>query len=263
MPTRANKRRYNNARRPIYKKFGGKKQVEAATTRLQAVVRRAITQNNKRMLETKTTVATESDGQEMFHNSLYVRNSTLLKTTQGTADPESSNVNNRIGDKINLIGLSVKIMFELNERYSHGTFRIFIVKSAKGDVPTQANFFNNLSGNKMIDTINTDRFTVLASKTFGIKQSSTGMGESGIQDVGSGYTKGTPLISRATRIVKLWVPGAKLVRSKVLTYENGSQQPKFFDYHLMYFAYSNYSTTVNYYVGRINDEVIQLYYKDA
>jgi len=240
----------------------GKKAIPAAS-RLQAVVRRAISRNNNRMLETKTTVATESDGQEMFHNSLYVRNSTLLKTTQGVTDPESNNINNRIGDKINLIGLSVKVMFELNERYSMGTFRIFIVKSAKGDQPTINNFFNNLSGNKMIDTLNTDRYTILASKTFSIRQSSTGMAEAGIQDVGSGYTKGTPLISRATRIVKLWVPGSKLIKSKTLTYENGSQQPKFYDYHLLYFAYSNYSTTVNYYVGRINDEVIQLYYKDA
>ena len=156
----------------------------------------------------------------MFHNTLYLRNSTLLKTTQGIGDPENSQVSNRLGDKISLIGLSVKIMFELNERYSGATFRIFIVKSAKGDNPTQANFFNNLSGNKMIDTLNTERFTILASKQFRIHQTSTGMVESGIQEVGSGYTKGVPLISRATKIVKLWVPARKLLKGKTLTYEN-------------------------------------------
>lgn len=245
----------------IKRKYG-KSTVPAATV-LQSAIRRAIAKNNNRMLETKSSCYTEADGQEMFHNSLYVRNSTLLKTTQGVGDSENSQISNRIGDKINLKGLSVKIMFELNERYSMGTFRIFIIKSAKGDVPTINNIFNNLSGNKMIDTLNRERFTFLAVKTFSIKQTSTGMGESGIQDVGSGYTKGTPLISRATKIVKLWVPGSKLVRGSTLTYENNSQQPKFYDYHLCYFAYSNYSTTTNYYVGRINDEVIQLYYKDA
>lgn len=250
------------AKRAIVRKYS--KKAIPAVNQLQAVVRRAITQNNNRMLETKNSCYTESDGAEMFHNSLYLRNSTLLKTTQGLTDSENSQVNNRIGDKINLVGLSVKIMFELNERYSGATFRIFIVKSAKGDNPTQANFFNNLSGNKMIDTINKERFTILAQKTFQIKQTSTGMGEAGIQDVGSGYTKGTPLISRATKIVKLWVPGNQLIgKSRTLTYENNSQQPKFYDYHLLYFAYSNYSTTTNYYVARINDEVIQLYYKDA
>lgn len=254
-------RKYKQVKRAITKKYG-KSSVPAVKT-IQAAVRRALTQKLNKTIETKTSCYTESDGAEMFHNTLYVRNSTLLKTTQGLGDSENSQVNNRIGDKINLIGLSVKIMFELNERYSGATFRIFIVKSAKGDTPTQANFFNNLSGNKMIDTINTERFTVLAMKCFQIKQTSTGMGEAGIQDVGSGYTKGTPLISRATKIVKLWVPAKKLLRGRTLTYENNSQQPRFYDYHLMYFAYSNYSTTVNYYVARINDEVIQLYYKDA
>lgn len=230
---------------------------------VKAIVNQAIKANNAKTLETKTSCYTEADGAEMFHNSLYVRNSTLLKTTQGTGDSETTQISNRIGDKIHLKGLSVKIMFELNERYSIGTFRIFVIKSAKGDVPTINNMFNNLSGNKMIDTLNRERFTFLAIKTFTIKQTSTGMGEAGIQDVGSGYTKGTPLISRATKIVKIWVPGNKLVRGSTLTYENNSQQPKFYDYHLCYFAYSNYSTTVNYYVGRINDEVIQLYYTDA
>ena len=227
------------------------------------MVRKAIAKNNNRVIETKSSCFTESDGAEMFHNTLYVRNSALLKTTQGTTDPENNQINNRLGDKINLVGLSVKVMFEGNERYPNTTYRIFIVKSAKGDFPTQANFFNNLSGNKMIDTINTERYTVLASKTFTIRQGSTGMVESGIQEVGSGFTKGVSTISRPTKIVKLWVPGNKLVRGKSLTYEHNSQQPKFYDYSLLYFAYSNYSTTTNFYVGRINDEVIQLYYKDA
>jgi len=255
-------RKYKKSPTYKLKKKYGKNATKSATV-LQSAIRRAINANNNRMLETKTSCYTEADGAEMFHNSLYVRNSTLLKTTQGVTDPENNQISNRIGDKITLSGLSVKVMFEANERYSNVTYRIFIVKSAKGDIPTQANFFNNLSGNKMIDTINTERFTVLASKTFKIHQTSTGMVESGIQEVGSGFTKGTPVISRATKIVKLWVPGNKLVRGKTLTYEHNSQQPKFFDYSLLYFAYSNYSTTTSYYVGRINDEVIQLYYKDA
>jgi len=199
----------------------------------------------------------------MFHNTIYVRESALLGTTQGTADPSNANASNRIGDKITLSGLSVKVMFELNERYSMATFRIFIVKSAKGDVPTNGTLFNALSNNKMIDTLNRERYTILASKTFTIKQSSTAIQASGIQEVGSGFTKGAEQMSNATKIVKLWVPGNKLVRGKNLTYENGTNQPKFYDYHLVYYAYSNYQTNSTYYVGRINDEVIQLYYKDA
>jgi len=232
-------------------------------TNFQALVKKAISANNNKMLETKQSCRTRDDGAEMFHNSIYVRESALLGTTQGTADPSNANASNRIGDKITLSGLSVKVMFELNSRYSMATFRIFIVKSAKGDVPTNGTLFNALSNNKMIDTLNRERYTILASKTFTIKQSSTSIRPDGLQDVGSGYTKGIEQMSNATKIVKLWVPGNKLIRGKNLTYENGTNQPKFYDYHLVYYAYSNYETNATYYVGRINDEVIQLYYKDA
>jgi len=235
----------------------------AAASTIQKFVRKAITANNNRMLETKTSVRTRDDGAEMFHNTIYVRESALLGTTQGTADPKDANAANRIGDKITLSGLSVKVMFELNERYSMATFRIFIVKSAKGDVPTNGTLFNAISNNKMIDTLNRERYTILATKTFTIRQSSTAIQASGIQEVGSGFTKGAEQMSNATKIVKLWVPGNKLIRGKNLTYENGTNQPKFYDYHLVYYAYSNYQTNSTYYVGRINDEVIQLYYKDA
>lgn len=261
---------FKNTLKKIYRRGSAGKKIGIPRTKgnkipanIGAIVNQAIAKNNNKMLETKRSVSTSSDGAEMSHNVIYVRNSSLLTTSQGTADAASGNGANRIGDKIALRGLSVKVMFELNERYSMATFRIFIVKSAKGDTPTNSTLYNGVSGNKMIDTLNRERFTILASKTFVIKQSSTGILESGIQDVGSGYTKGTSDVSRATKIVNLWVPANKLIKGKTLTYENGTSQPKFYDYHLIYYAYSNYSTTSSYYVGRINDEVIQLYYTDA
>ena len=65
------------------------------------------------MLETKQSTRTSTDGAEMSHNTIYVRESSLLGTTQGTAGPNNANASNRIGDKITLSGLSVKVMFEL------------------------------------------------------------------------------------------------------------------------------------------------------
>jgi len=238
---------------------------EVATSKLQTLVKKAITANNNKMLETKQSISSNSDGTELGHNAILVRSSTLLATTQGLTDPQTSAIQNRIGDRITLSGLSIKCMFELNERYSMATFRIFVVKSAKGDVPTSTTLWNGISANKMIDTFNRERFTILVSKTFTIKQSSTGMDADGIQTIGGGFAEGIPTISRATRIVKLWIPANKLIKGKTLTYENASNQPKFYDYHLIYYSYSNYSTssTLMFNTGRINDEVIQLYYKDA
>lgn len=236
---------------------------EFNNAKFQNLVKKAIKSNNEKMMETKSACSTMTDGAEMFHNSINVRKSNLLTTTLGTADSETSTVGVRIGDKINLKGLSIKAMFELNERYSQCLIRVFVVKSAKGDIPTDATLFNGLSGNKMIDTLNTERFSILYSKTFPIKQSSTGMNPSGIQEVGSGFTSGYSLISRASKIIKMWVPASKLIRGGTLTYESQSSQPKFYDYHLVYYAYSNYSTVTTFYVARVNDEVIQLYYKDS
>ena len=238
---------------------------EVATSRLRTLVKKAISANNNKMLETKKSINSQSDGVELAHNQILVRNSILLATSQGVLDPTTGSTQNRIGDKITLSGLSIKCMFELNERYSMATFRIFIVKSAKGDTPTSATLWNGVTGNKMIDTFNRERFTILASKTFTIKQSSTGMDAEGAQFVGGGFAEGIPTISRATKIVSLWVPPNKLIRGKTLTYENASAQPKFYDYHLIYYAYSNYSTSaaLGFNVARINDEVISLYYKDA
>ncbi len=49
-----------------------------------------------------------------------------------------------------LRGISIKMMVELNERYSDVTFRMFFVKKAKGDTLTSATLFNGLSANKMV-----------------------------------------------------------------------------------------------------------------
>jgi hypothetical protein len=176
----------------------------------------------------------------------------------------------RIGDEIMLRGLSLKFMVELNERFSDVTFRLFVIRSAKGDTPTRTTLFNGVSGNKMIDTFNSERFTRLFSKTFKVVARNTGTAGALISATGFGpsgaYIAGedNPTLSRATRIMKIWIPGRKFGRGGKIQYEQQGSQVKFFDYHIILFAYSNYSTNQDVWnVARINDAVIQLYYKDA
>ena len=82
-------------------------------------------------------------------------------------------------------------------------------------------------------------------------------GASGVQTIGSGFTQGGTenVQSRATRIVKFFVPGKNFTRSGILQYENNSQQVKFFDDHFCIYAYSNFSTseTLGFNVARLND----------
>ncbi len=65
----------------------------------------------------------------------------------------------------------------------------------------------------------------------------------------------------------MYIPGHKFGNRGKITYENNTQQVKFFDYHMLLFAYSNYSASdtapTAYNVARLNDAVIQLFYKDA
>jgi len=66
-------------------------------------------------------------------------------------------------------------------------------------------------------------------------------------------------------VFTITLSGKQFGRNGVLQYENGTSQPKFFDNHLIFFAYSNCSTsdTLKFNVARVNDAFVKLNYKDA
>lgn len=221
-----------------------------------------------------------TEGQEIAHNSYISLADNLVKTTQGSSNPENINAFNRTGDQITLKGVSIKFMVELNERYADVTFRLLVIKCARGDNPVASgNLFNGLSPNKMLDTLNTDRYTIIGQKYFKLTSRNMGteqpvnndsiLDSSGVttQETSPGWWSH----SRATKIVKLWIPGTKFTRSGVIQYEDHSVNPKFFDYRCVLYAYSNYSTAdvgsieapLGWNVARLNDVVKVMYYKDA
>lgn len=231
---------------------------------IQANVRRALF----KIAETKKGTNSITDGQEIAHNTYISLADNLIATTQGTKNPDDNTGLNRIGDQIQLQGVSLKFMIELNERYSDVTFRLMVIKCARGDIPTRATLFNGASANKMLDTVNTDRYTIMSQKWFKLKAPNTGAlgGETG--GIGSGLklhsdTLNEVVTSRATKIVKHWIPGSKFTKSKILQYEDGSPMAKFFEYRAVLYAYSNYTTLQDLYnVARLNDVVKVMYFKD-
>lgn len=264
-----------SAKRALTRKYGAPKKVLPAVRTLQAAVRRLNVKMNK-TIETKRSCYSITDGQEVFHNNFIKLDDNILQTSQGATDPTSTPTNNRIGDQIALKGVSIKLMCELNERYSDVTFRLMVVKCAKGDDPTRTTLFNGLSANKIMDSINTERYTILFQKYFKIKapnqsvvsQSGTSAEVSTLgQNAGIEYPNESAwraTLSRATRIVNVWIPGTRFTKSGIIQYENGSSQPKFFDYKVVLYAYSNYTTLQDiWYVGRVNEYMVQAYYKDA
>jgi len=116
-------------RKPFIKKGSRKlSNVAALTKRVNKLTR---------TIETKSGSEQITDSTEYQHNSMYVISNSFLKTQFGAGDIENSK-GQRIGDKITLSGVSFKMMLklELYERYSDVTFRMMVVRSAKGDATT-------------------------------------------------------------------------------------------------------------------------------
>lgn len=242
----------------------------------RTVVRKAISRN----IETKQsnhTVATTN----VYHNKIAIIDTNLFVTTQGTGDPMTTDSANRIGDEINVRGLSIRFMMDMALNQSDVTYRAMIIKAAKGDQPDINTLFNGLSPCKLLDRINTERYSIVASKTF--KITARNMTVPGTQSEFSNQTQGATGAStgvgylsatvnynaqgKATRLMNIWIPGSKLFRNGVCKFENGSTQTKFFNYYFIIYSWSNSDANVdpaqNIINGILKHYVCQMYYKDA
>lgn len=240
----------------------------------KAGIARVVNNMLSRKLEVKMSTKVSPGRLNVTHNNfIELENAgTFFNTSQGTGDPMTGS-GQRIGDEITVKGIMFKMMLELDIRYSDVTARIILVKSAKGDVPTRATLFAGVVGNKMLDNFNRERYTIMAQKYVKLKAPNTGTYG---PEVGSviplvenyGFNRaqdGDTILSRSTKMVKFYIPGAKFGRNGNIKYENGSTtQTKFFDYTLVIYAYSNFTTNqdiVN--VLIVNDYYKQIYYTDA
>lgn len=213
------------------------------------------------MIETKEGTRTISNIQ-LPHNNLTVFSLNPFLSSTGTGDPMDQNTMNRIGDQIFVKGLLIKFFVETSLNRSNVFFKFYFVRMAKGDTLDRTTFFKNCSGNKMIDQINTERYTVLASRQ--VRVTTPNNAPSGLT-IASGVPNGTSQGIAGTKIVQMWIPGTKFGKGGKVQYENGSQlQTKFFDYKMCAVAYDWYGTpqdTNN--VGFINEGYMKLYFKDA
>jgi len=263
------KRTYNNSKRKTAKRYKTtvKKAGTSAST-LQAAIRRTLF----KAAESKQSVFSSTDYRQIEHNNFIIlAPNNILATNQGVQDPENSLLLNRIGDQITLMKVQFRMMIELNERYSDVTYRILLVRSPRGDTPSTATLFNGVSGNKMLDTLNYQRYTVIYEKWGKIKAPNMNMGLGGNQTgtgTGNFYASDNPqgnYQSRATQIVKFDVDGSKFSKNKIIQYDaDNSAVQKTYDYNLLIYAYSNFSTSqlLGYNVLAVNDYYHRLVYKD-
>lgn len=168
----------------------------------------------------------------------------------------------RIGDEVRVKGLLIRGMVENSANRPKVYYRIMLVKMAKGDTLDDSTFFQGNSTNRMLDQLNTERYTIIAQKIFNAQPSNvahTSYNE-------AGEPQGTGGGGQATRLFKLWIPGSKFGPDGRVQYENNAQtQVKFFDYRIVMMTYdwrvSPTITATN--IGQLNECYTKLYFKDA
>lgn len=219
------------------------------------------------MIETKESATLSAKNVNMPHNNIHVLQASTggalnpFHIAQGTNDNMTNTGGNRIGDKISVKGLLVKGFFENSLNRAKVHFRVILLRGAKGETFDRSTIYKGNCDNKIIDQINTERFTVVAEKRFTIKNDTTTtytLSATGVPN--SGFGAGQP-----TKAWQMWIPGRKFGMFGTLQYENGSAtQIKFYDYRLVVMCYDWYGTPqdVNN-VGVCNELYTKLYFKDA
>lgn len=224
----------------------------------------------ERMIETKEAQWSSQKNQPIEHNQIeYIMDPTgssplnPFRSSQGSGDSMAGNSGNRVGDQLTLRGMKVMGFFEGALGRSKVHFRLMLIKMAKGDTISRSTLFQEKSDNKMLDMINTERYTVVWQTKFTVappNYAPTTVNAQGVPvtaDVVPGIT--------GNRIISAWIPGSKFGKNGIIRYENASQtQVKFFDYRWVVMAYDWYGTPQDLNtVGRINEFYSVIYFKDA
>jgi len=273
---RTTRKTYNKKKAPYKKAY---KKTARATPSFAAAVKKVFLKNTETkkgvVLNPLTTKTTLIENGEI----LYLDNSPLY-TTQGTADPQNTRSGNRIGDEVIPVGLSIKFMVGMHYQQSQVRFRWMLIRHTPGDLPVDDTLFqfSSMDVNKQLCAVDTERFTIIAQKTFTIYANNKGSGTStytgtqildgGVIPTGTVYANPeVDPLGQAMKMCSVWIPGSKF--GKKLRYQNGLASPKSWSYTSLIIPYSNMYAGVQGLlqggakVARMDDYISQFYFKDA
>lgn len=260
------RKRTSGTRRVTKKRRIGTMSRSSRKTRGSAVKR--VARSVKRltsMIETKESVQVTGTNLSLPHNNIYETGLNPFSLNIGTVEPMAG-TGNRVGDKISLRGFLIKGFMENALGRCKVHYRIMLVRGAKGETFNRTNLFKNITYNKIIDQMNTERFSIVASKKFTIGASNSAAATVSATGVPlSGISSGVDTAGQGTRAFSMWIPGAKFGRGGNIQYENQStNQVKFYDYRIVILAYDWYGTPqdINN-VGKLNEMYCKMYFKDA
>lgn len=206
-----------------------------ARGRLQRAIKRVVLRTTE--VKRKPVAPTKK---ELYHNTPLVVTQPLGSghmPTQGDGDAQ------RIGDAINLSGFRIRAMFGQKFDRPNVTMKMWIVESNLGDTYTYNTFFRNITGNTLLDDINTDRIKILKSYVF---------------KPPVGTTNTTVDSKEYTYVRKFWLPYKRKV--KFLS-DGGTDTNLARDMHVIVAAYDAYGTLTTDNIGYVQ-MFVDTYYRD-
>lgn len=225
--------------------------------------------------ETRVAFFSSPDVVNVTHNNFVELDQSLFSmradiiTNDGTSTYWKSGV---IGNRYYCKGVSFRFMLENYQDRPYVIYRFMVVRAAHGEIPNRANLFEGVSGNKMLDYIDKDKFTVEYQKWIHVKAPNAGT-QAGINANGTfnaaDFAGTETVMTRPKKIIKLYWPCKKHIRLHDFTDRetiNGianCQRQKDFNYHVILYGYDAYGTPQDLTnVGYINDYVSKMYNKD-
>lgn len=226
--------------------------------------------------ETKNYLFNTNDGTQYTHMGLGTLKGPLFGTTQSVSNAEAAangiTVGYRIGDRIEPKACTVRLYIQNNERFGEVQYKLWFVRGRGTQATTQPNagtFFRGMSDNKMLDEVNSEYFTVLASKSFTIKAAQPGVNTNNASQVNySGTGSGTYCNGLADHDAIAFIPGSKIIKwklpmPKIISYVNNSSDVQGGLYWLMFMPYVVRNTSSAQNVCEVNDMSIHMTYTDV
>lgn len=163
------------------RRYRGKRRVRKAKRSRAGPSKKHILSVIYNMSETKYKSLT-AENEQLYHNVGrgaglgYVAIASLLRSTDGTTQA------GRIGDSVYAMRLSIKLWLATKADRPNVMFRIFIVAvpSNQAGISNPANLFKGFAGNKMIDNINTDVYSVVYHRIVKITHGDTSLEKGGV-----------------------------------------------------------------------------------
>lgn len=197
--------------------------------------------------ETKNTIYT-IENQQLNHN-VGLMTYNFLNTLQGVGDNTgtTSNKTMRVGDEVIGRGISIKVWVANKLDRPNVMYRVFCYKyQDKYPPPTIGDLFKNQLGNRMMDDLNTEKYTIVYHKRFNLQ---TGFDASASGTTFSG--------KEAHKFLSIWIP----LKNQRIKYNDSEEAPKFFNYGFCLVPYDSYGTLVSDLISSMAINV-KFYFKD-